>query len=91
MSNEKRCDRCASWDRDNKDFSSTPGMDDVRRCRRATMFWDATEWNDDYDRVMKPEHKDDQMFVQDASDYSATLLTRAAFFCASFKEAEGSS
>jgi hypothetical protein len=91
MAEEKRCDQCQHWDRDNKENVYTPGMTDVRKCNRAGMFWDVTEWSDDGARAVKAEHKDDQMFVQDGSDYYAFLLTRAGFYCASFKEAEGSS
>ena len=85
MSDTPRCDRCVSWDHENKHFSPQAGMADVRKCLRAAMFWDATTWNEDYERVARPEHRDDQMFVQDGSDYSAMLLTRAAFSCASFQ------
>jgi hypothetical protein len=85
MSDTPRCDRCVSWDRDNKDFTRVPGTENIRKCRRAVLFWNVTEWNDQNERELMPGHKDDQMFLQDGSDYYAVFLTRDGFFCASFQ------
>jgi hypothetical protein len=57
------------------------------------MYWDSTEWLKDkngeenyYTRVeIDPSNL---MYVQDASDYSAYLLTKADFFCAHFEGKE---
>ena len=45
------------------------------------MFWDATEWNSDGDRVLIEKYKNTRAFVQDGSDYNAVLLTKADFGC----------
>lgn len=64
----------------------------VRRCRKALHWWDATKWTDatypddkwENIRVLLEEAKGNKMFVQDASDYRADLLTAADFWCAHF-------
>ncbi len=82
-----RCDECRHWDADDT-YNRVKGSV-VRKCGKVTMFWDSTEWDEDCDRVFKDEYADQKAFVQDASDYSALLLTRADFFCAHFVEKEG--
>lgn len=77
MSN--RCDRCRHWDAGSYEKNGIAG-----RCGRPSMFWDATFWSDGK-RVLSPEHANDLMFVQDASDYRAELWTRPAFFCAAYE------
>jgi hypothetical protein len=53
------------------------------------MYWDSTKWSDEegcFDRIeVDPSNL---MYVQDASDYSAYLLTKADFFCAHFEGKE---
>lgn len=52
------------------------------RCSAALMLWDCTEWRDDADeRVLMKEHENTKAFVQDGSDYRATLLTKPDFGC----------
>lgn len=80
------CKNCCHWDP--TDDSKEHAMPGLRRCTRAKMFWDETEWNDDCDRVLKPEARGSLMFVQDGSDYWATLLTLGDFFCAHFEALE---
>lgn len=80
---EKQCSSCKFWE------PETPYerqiVADLGTCRRAHMFWDVSEWNENYDRVLLPQHASDMMFVQDGSDYKAELLTRAIFWCAHFE------
>jgi len=81
-----RCDECRHWD--DKDTLERVKGYAIRKCRKMPMFWDSTEWNDDCDRVFKPECADQKAFVQDGSDYSAIFLTRGDFFCAHFSNKE---
>jgi len=65
----------------------------VNRCRRAPMWWDATEWTDEPDPVndwgnlrrLLPQYEGTKMFVQDGSDYLAYLYTMPDFSCAHFE------
>lgn len=51
-------------------------------CNAAPMLWESTEWRKDKDgRVFKPEAEGITAFVQDGSDYIATLYTRAGHGC----------
>ena len=82
------CENCIYWGDVNDgvfavDIVGTP----VRECRKAVMFWDVTEWVDDgedYRRKLSPKYDGQKMFVQDGSDYKATLLTLPDFYCAHF-------
>ena len=80
------CENCAYWgDVDDEDIDLLGTS--VRECRKAVMFWDATEWVDrgnDYHRKLLPKYEGQKMFVQDGSDYMATLLTLPDFYCAHF-------
>ena len=54
----------------------------VGRCLKVKMFWDCTEWKDvggDYVRVSTDATQ--KFFVQDGSDYSASLLPTPEFGC----------
>ena len=80
-----RCATCRHW--------SSPAEQqyplEVGKCKRVKMFWDSTEWRDvgdDYLRVFKSEAEGHLAFVQDASDYSAKLLTLADFGCVQYAE-----
>lgn len=81
------CRICISWD--TNDQHTVGGIPDLGTCTRAKMFWNSTVWVDDdrmIKRAFKPEAEGDLMFVQDGSDYSADLITRGSFHCASFAE-----
>ena len=58
-------------------------------CDKVQMYWDSTKWSDEegcFDRIeVDPSNL---MYVQDASDYAAYLLTKADFFCAHFEGKE---
>jgi len=85
-----KCADCKHWD--HEDYSDYDSFK-VRLCNKAKMYWDATEWSKDehgeenyYTRMeLDPSNL---MYVQDASDYSAKLLTKADFFCAHFEGKE---
>lgn len=74
-----RCDKCAHWS-----IEQGEEIINVRRCNKALELWEATEWNEDYDRVAKPNFEGQMMFVMDGSSYSASLYTRPDFFCAHY-------
>lgn len=84
MSETMRCDGCKHWAVEAQDYGDGALLA-ARLCSRAIEIWEATEWNDDYDRVAKKGFEDVKMFVADGSGYSARLLTRADFFCAHFE------
>ena len=81
-----RCDECKYWEQKVTEFINL--KDDIRTCFKAKELWDCTEWvdnNENYSRQLTEEYQNQKMFVQDGSSYSATLLTRADFFCAHFE------
>lgn len=74
------CNTCKHWGSD-RDLQEVPG---VRSCTAVPMYWEVTDWGDksnDYKRTLKPEYANTKAFVQDGSDYSATLLTLPDFGC----------
>ena len=85
-----RCDQCKFWHKGEYKHASTLK---VSLCTKATQWWDASEWAcpSGYDdkgiqlRRLKPEFEGTKMFVQDGSDYRASLYTAADFFCAHFE------
>jgi|GEM_PF-4606909 len=57
-------------------------MPGIGICSAALTYWDATDWGaDGMARALKPQHKDKKAFVQDGSDYMATLKTLPDFGC----------
>lgn len=88
-----RCDGCKHWNEkegcgrawDDEEAALRPK---VGLCTKAQPYWETTEWvRDDDDapvRVSRSEFVGLKMFVQDGSDYKATLLTAPDFFCAHF-------
>ena len=83
------CKNCKYWELTN----SYPIKDTkIGKCKKAKMFWDSTEWTDeeteDFDviRRLKKEHENEKAFVQDGSDYMASLLTLEEFGCNQFSE-----
>lgn len=45
------------------------------------MYWDVTEWREDGTLRLAGEHANTTAFVQDASDYRATLYTMGEHGC----------
>lgn len=78
----KNCETCVHWDVWKSDRAFKQG---IGECRMVVMFWDASEWEPE-ERVISPEYKDQKAFVQDGSDYSASLYTRKDFGCVEHKE-----
>jgi hypothetical protein len=73
------CKTCKFWEPPENDIGEIPG---VGKCKAVVQFWDATEWDKDYDnRQLKPEYKSKLAFVQDGSDYYAALYTLENFGC----------
>lgn len=82
------CKNCKYWEIKN----SYPIKNTIiGECKRVKMFWDSTEWTgeetEDFDiiRKLKKENVNDKAFVQDGSDYMASLLTLEEFGCNQFK------
>lgn len=83
------CKNCKYWEEE-RAFSNIQNAD-IRECTRVKLFWDCTEWGDgsnNYQRVLTKDAEDDKAFVQDASDYSAQLLTLEDFGCNQFEAKE---
>ncbi len=81
------CNKCKWWEKNENGGYKT--KINLGECRRAKPFWEQTEWNGDeyeFERVLKPECANDLFFVQDGSDYMATLLTRSNFSCKCFEK-----
>jgi len=83
-----RCDQCKYWN--TKEQKNAVNIT-VSECSKALMWWDSTEWsdkNEPYDcaRKLTKEAEGTKMFVQDGSDYTATLYTTADFYCAHFDQ-----
>lgn len=78
------CKTCKHWLKD-----SEYAFLDIKQCGKAVMLWDATEWkkaeNGLVSRVLSEEYKDQLSFVQDGSDYHASLYTKSTFFCSHFE------
>lgn len=88
---EKRCDQCKYWDHTERRSASSLK---VHVCTKAVQWWDATEWDDTVDDANWPNRRviekfaANKMFVQDGSDYRATLYTTPDFYCAHFEPAK---
>jgi len=78
------CKDCKHWDISD---GVTKRLLDIGECKAVVMFWDATDWSQTGDaRVLLDEHKDCTSFVQDGSDYTASLLTMGKFSCNRFEK-----
>jgi hypothetical protein len=80
-----RCDQCRFWTAKENIEDTDAQLVGVRRCTRVLELWQATEWDDDCERVLKPGFEEQKMFVMDGSCYAAHLYTRPEFFCAHFE------
>ena len=74
----ERCETCQHWQRNEHETGSEFGLG---RCKAAPMFWDATDWDEECNRVLIQKYAGTKAFVQDGSDYSAKLLTKPDFGC----------
>lgn len=81
----KICKNCKHW------AESANALKGYRigKCERVGMFWNRTDWKevkeDQWERVLNPEYKNDKAFAQDGSDYMATLETLEDFGCVQFE------
>lgn len=87
MTQQGICKDCAHWDTEIR--NNFPDGINLGKCSRVKMFWDCTEW--DYDNELAPrkltkEARGNLAFVQDGSDYTASLITLDRFGCVQFKE-----
>lgn len=74
------CSTCKHWTP--AEAYETGYSQHLGRCKATPMLWESTEWRDDADeRVFKAKAEQITAFVQDGSDYSATLYTRATHGC----------
>ena len=81
----ERCKTCKHWQAPEGEYGEVPG---TGKCGAVVMFWDATEWSEDYDhRTLKPEYKNKLAFAQDGSDYYAALKTMPDFGCVQHESA----
>jgi len=58
-----RCDECKFWDVEGGKRECQGKT--VGECTRAMPWWDASDWDDDCERVLKPEFADRRLFAQD--------------------------
>lgn len=78
----QKCACCKHWTHDTDgDYPKHFGLG---KCDRVRLFWECTEWNDNYQRVLTKESMSNKAFVQDGSDYRAELITTAEFGCVQF-------
>ena len=78
------CATCAHW---KSDSGYSALNQPLGKCEKLTMFWEATEWDDEGDgRRLRKGHENDKAFTQDGSDYMAHLLTRPDFGCVMHEE-----
>jgi hypothetical protein len=85
-----RCDNCKHWVNESDSYRA---LKDLGECTKVVQLWDATVWSRPLDtvgiteivaRIVKPELLEQMSFVQDTSDYNASLFTKPNFFCAHF-------
>ena len=75
----KSCKDCKHWRLPVSEYGEIPG---VGTCQAVVQYWDATEWTEDYDkRQLITKHAGKLAFVQDGSDYYASLKTMPTFGC----------
>lgn len=81
-----KCETCEHWE----PWDSPAGFKkDIGECKMVVMWWNASEWsykNGEVHRTIHAQYKDQKAFVQDGSDYSASLYTRNDFGCVSYEK-----
>lgn len=80
------CSTCKHWRRwDSKPDreAKTTFTSNIGTCHMVIMWWDASEWLEEppFTREISAKYANQRAFVQDASDYSASLYTRQDFGC----------
>ncbi len=79
------CNECKYWDKNKLDSEFYEERSGLGECIKPKPFWNCTEWVKD-ERKLKEANKNDLMFVQDGSDYSAHLWTNPKFGCICFEQ-----
>lgn len=90
---DNTCGSCKWWCDNDEDWDHLKRKMKIGRCDIAIMFWDATEWaegDNGYDRHLLTKYENHKVFVQDGSDYSASLYTRVDHFCGEHQPKETS-
>lgn len=84
----KHCETCKHWGGpEEPDYNPIKGLG---RCGLVPLMWDSGGWDDEGENwVLRPEFEGRLAFAQDASDYSAYLLTFPTFGCVQHEEKEG--
>ena len=77
-----KCKECKKWE----PFSGDTHLERQQGvCSNPVMAWDATEWAaDGKGLALKEMYKDNNVFLQDASEYYASMFTTEDFYCADF-------
>ena len=81
------CKDCAFWHREDcRKRGKTVGyIFGLGECTAAKMLWDVAIWDDDGKIGFTKEGENTNVFLQDGSDYKATMATRPDFGCVSWK------
>lgn len=75
------CGNCKHWCKEpHWNFADLHDCQRIHHLQDCQM-WDENATGDGPDNILKPEYKDDKAFAQDASGYSAKLVTHATFGC----------
>jgi len=81
---DKACKTCRHWDT-SAPYQPGKGLG-LGECKAVVMLWDATRWSEDGEsREIVSEHAGKKAFVQDGSDYTASLFTLADFACTQYE------
>lgn len=74
----KECSNCKYWKKEDRYNNNQ----DVRVCNKVEHYESNYRWSDDYESYkLIYKVKDILAFANDASGYSAWLLTRPTFYC----------
>lgn len=76
------CKTCKYW----QHLDKFPEIKGASECKKVVQAWGATQWDENGQRVLKAEYKNQLFFVQDGSDYYAALLTYPDFGCIEYEE-----
>jgi hypothetical protein len=82
----RRCKTCRHWEPPENALGEVSG---VGECKAVVLYSDATEWRTSSGtRQLKPEYSSKLAFVQDVSDYTASLYTMPEFGCVQHEGAQ---
>jgi hypothetical protein len=80
------CGNCCYWKQHDDEFNEKRNIVGVGECTRIHPLWEAAEWIDDAKEGepayrLTEDGKQSSAFVQDGSEYMATLFTKPDFSC----------